>query len=119
LYEQLKKAAKPLSKAAAFIFAALLLALLIAHLFLNPRAPRPLVEPWDEPLVDRARLDADSAFGTRAGEATKSTVPIVTRQGDRSCVEFRSTRRDQAGEYRACYDGRSGELVEEKATAGF
>jgi hypothetical protein len=106
-------------RTAVFILALPLLASLIASAVLYPRATRPLVGPGDAALVERARLDAAAVFRISPAEAAEAAFPIVTRLPGRTCVELRSTRRGRAGNYFACYDGKSERPIEEEATTGF
>lgn len=76
-----------------------------------------LVRPADAPLVERARRDATIAFGGNWSQ--RRTLPVVMRLSDRTCVEFRSFRPDEAGNYVVCYARRGGGKVEELAGTGF
>lgn len=95
----------------------LLLVVLAALAHLYPLAARPLVRPGDMSLVERAHRDADAVFAGAPDD--RDTFPIVIRMTERSCVELRSTRRDESGNYLVCYDNRSGEKIEERATVGY
>ena len=76
-----------------------------------------LVRPGDEPFVERARRDATSILGE--GWRYRETLPVVTRLSDRTCVEFRSFRPDEAGNYVVCYARNGGGKLEEMAGIGF
>lgn len=104
------------SRATTAALAALFLAV-AALAYLYPLAMRPLVRPGDQSLVERARRDADLVFS--GDHADSNTFPIVTRLSHQSCVELRSTLQDKAGNYLVCYDARTNEKIEERATVGF
>ena len=95
------------------ILASLLAAAILGLAILYPRATRPLVTPHDQPLVERAHRSAAAAFGETAQSISRATFPIAIELTDRTCVELRPTRRGNGG-YLACYDTRTGRLVEER-----
>ncbi len=76
-----------------------------------------LVRPGDAPFVERARKDAASAFS--GSRPDRETLPVVMRLSDRTCVEFRSFRPAEAGNYLVCYARDGGEKLEERAAIGF
>jgi|GEM_PF-4092713 len=97
---------------AVLILALVLAASVIGLAVLYPRATRQLVAPHEQPLVERAQRAAAAAFGTNSEEITRSTFPIAIQLSDRTCLELRPTRRGDGG-YLACYDNRTGRMVEE------
>jgi hypothetical protein len=96
----------------------LLAASLAANVWLYPRATRPLVQPSQQGLVERARRHAGKAYGADATRQARVTFPIVMTLSDRSCVELRSTRKDRVGDFLACYDPKTGQLLEAHRAGG-
>jgi hypothetical protein len=96
----------------------LLAASLAANVWLYPRATRVLVQPAEQPLVERARRHAARAYGADAARQARVTYPIVMTLSDRTCVELRSTREDRAGNFLACYDPKTGQLLEARRAGG-
>jgi hypothetical protein len=91
---------------------------LAANLYLYQRPPRPMVQPEQQALVERARRHAAAAYGADAAEQARLTYPIVFQLADRTCVELRSTRDDRAGNFIACYDPKTGQRLEANRAAG-
>jgi hypothetical protein len=93
----------------------LLVVVLLFHAFLWPRAAWLFVPAGDRPLVERALAAAASNFSNTTPEDFRwRTRPVVARSVGRVCVTLAVTRRPVHG-YSACYDERSGEVVEERA----
>ena len=82
---------------------------------LYPRATRSLVEPYQQPFVERAQREAARAFGTTPEGMARMSFPIALKLVDQTCVQLKPIRRGD-GVYLACYDTRTGKLVEERVS---
>jgi flagellar basal body-associated protein FliL len=100
------------------ILGVLLMGAAIGLAILYPRATRSLAQPQHQPLVQRAEQEAAATFHHSPEYQRRITFPVVMELSDRTCVELRSTAADGAGNYLACYSP-SGQVLEERATAGF
>lgn len=96
----------------------LLIAAVAGLAILYPRATRSLVQPQQQPIVDRAEREAAATFRHSPEDQRRITFPMVMEMSDRTCVELRSSAGDGGGNYLACYS-RGGEVLEERATVGF
>lgn len=96
----------------AAMLAILLVGALAAIAILYPRATRPLVAEHQHALVAAAQRDAATFFGANADEIRRRSFPIVISLSDRTCVELKPLHGGNGG-YVACYDAKSGHLVEE------
>ncbi|MGA9582259.1 MAG: hypothetical protein WBR13_09865 [Allosphingosinicella sp.] len=96
------------------LLAILLIGALIAVAVCYPRATRPLVAEHQRVLVERAQRDAAVFFGGKSTGIKENSFAVVMRLSDRTCVELKPLRRGNGG-YLACYDERSGRIVEELA----
>ena len=67
----------------------------------------------------RGQVKGAGAFTFSPKYESRLPRPRVTRHRDRSCVFLATDRRDGGGSYYACYDRRTGALVEERVTIGF
>jgi hypothetical protein len=92
------------------LLACMLAASIALNVVLYPAATRPLVSEGDQPLIERT-IAMYAARGGREEELRHHFFPIVTRLTNRDCVELRS--RHERGRVGACYDRRSGAIVEE------
>ena len=104
---------------AAALAVALLLAALIAYAFLWPRAAWLLVPAADRAIVERALAGTDASFGGTTVEDWRWMArPVVIRAPGRVCVVIETHRsaafHGRSG-YRACYDERTGEVLEERS----
>jgi hypothetical protein len=99
--------------------AALLLAALLFYAFLWPRAAWLFVAGRDRPVVERALTGAAASFSGMAPEEFRWTArPSVIRSPGRVCVlmvMWRAQPFHGRSGYKACYDGRTGEGIEERA----
>lgn len=97
----------------------LLLAALLAYAFLWPRAAWLFVSARDRPVVERALAGAASSFSDMGPEDWRWTArPAVIRSAGRVCVlivAWRGTAFHGRSGYKACYDERNGEVIEERA----
>ena len=100
------------------LLSALLALSLVANLYLYSRSGRPVVQPGQEKLVERARRHAAAAYGADAAKQARATYPIVFELSDRTCVELRSTREDRIGNFLACYNPVTGQRLEAHRAAG-
>lgn len=92
----------------------LLLAALLFHAFLWPRAAWLFVPEQDRPMVERALAGAAASFsGDTAEDFRWKARPVVTRSASQVCVILAVTRPYHG--YSACYDARTGETIEERA----
>jgi len=106
------------SRLAAAAALVLMLAALLFNAWLWPRAAWYLVPASDRPLTERALRDGAANFaGTTADSYRWRTRPIVSRSPGLDCVALATGSRYGGGSYRACYDARTGELVEERASS--
>jgi hypothetical protein len=100
---------------AAAILLSLLLAALLAHAFLWPRAAWLAVPARDRPAVERALAEAAASFSGDSREDFRwKARPAVARSAGRVCVTLAVERRPAHG-YSACYDERTGETIEQRA----
>jgi hypothetical protein len=100
---------------AAAIALSLLLAALLAYAFLWPRSAWLFVPARDRPVVERALAEAAAAFADTTPEDFRWTArPVVARSAGQVCVTLAAARRPFHG-YRACYDSRTGRVLEERA----
>jgi hypothetical protein len=90
----------------------LLVASLAGNIILYPRATRPLFSEGDRPLIQRT-IAAAASSGEHE-EQMRTLFPVVMHLADRSCVELRS--RYERGHYGACYNSRTGELLDQTAS---
>lgn len=91
----------------------LLAAAVICLAFLYPLATRRMVASHDQPLVERARQEAAVAFGMTPEEIARKSFPVAIRLSDSTCVELRPLHEGD-GSYLACYDNRTGHVLEER-----
>ena len=73
------------------------------------------VSEQDRPYVDRALGEAVAIFNSTPERYRRYTAPNVYRRPGRTCVALMSVLHNDGGSYSACYDDRSGEIVEERA----
>lgn len=97
----------------------LLLAALLFYAFLWPRAAWPFLPAQDRPVVERALAGAAASFSDTTAEDFRWLArPSVIRRPGRVCVIIVMWRaqpfHDRAG-YKACYDVRTGTVLEERA----
>ncbi len=93
----------------------LLIAFLVAQAFLWPRAAWLFIPARDRPAVERALAAAAASFAdTTAEDIRWRTRPRVARFAGRTCITLAAAPRPVFG-YRACYDDRTGEAVDELA----
>ena len=96
----------------------LLLAALIAHAFLWPRAAWLLVPADDRPVVGRALAGTAASFGgTTAEDWRWMARPVVIRSPGRVCVlivDWRPNPFHGKGGYKACYESGTGRVLEER-----
>ncbi|HEU0099909.1 MAG TPA: hypothetical protein VFQ67_14185 [Allosphingosinicella sp.] len=105
---------------AAAIVLSLLLALLIAYAFLWPRAAWLLIATRDRAVVERALAGAAANFSNTTPEDWRWMArPAVVRSRGRACVVILAWHpqpfHGRSG-YKACYDARTGAVVEERAS---
>ena len=98
------------------LLAILLMASLAMNVALYPKATRPVVGEADQPLIERTiAMHSIGANGVEHGQYLRHHFfPIVVHLADRDCVELRS--RHGRGHAGACYDRRTGEVLEETAS---
>ena len=96
----------------------LLLAACIAIAFLYPLSTRFVIAAEHEEIVEKARRDARNLFRD-GGENDRKTFPVVMKLSDRTCVELRPRVVNRVAPYVACYDNRTGEVLEERVEIGF
>jgi hypothetical protein len=97
----------------------LLLAALLFYAFLWPRADWLFVAAHDRPIVERALAGAAATFSDTTPEDFRWMArPAVFRSPGRVCVVILSWRAQpfhgRFG-YKACYDVRTGQMLEERA----
>jgi hypothetical protein len=97
----------------------LLLAALLAYAFLWPRVAWLAVPAGDKAVVERALAGASASFSGATPDDFRWTArPTVIRSPGRVCVlivSWRATAFHGRSGYKACYDGRTGEVLEERA----
>ncbi|PBN42453.1 hypothetical protein [Sphingobium sp. D43FB] len=110
-----------MQKYSRYVILALIALLIAAGLTiakLYPLANSVVIQPGDASVVSKAMSDAQKLFRTESIN-NASRLPLVMRMSDRICVELRPYSNDPAGTYLACYDNRSGHLIEEQAIGGY
>jgi hypothetical protein len=99
--------------------ASLLVAALLLYAFLWPRAEWLFVPAGDRHVVERALAGAAASFSDTTPEDFRWTArPAVIRTPGRVCVlivSWRGTAFHGRSGYQACYDERTGKLIEERA----
>lgn len=97
----------------------LLVAALLLYAFLWPRAAWLFVPARDRPVVERALAGAAASFSDATPDDFRWTArPTVFRLPGRVCVlivSWRGTAYHGRSGYKACYDARTGAVVEERA----
>ncbi|HYJ82763.1 MAG TPA: hypothetical protein VEW26_07980 [Allosphingosinicella sp.] len=97
----------------------LLLAALLFHAFLWPRAAWLFVDGRDRPAVERALAGAAASFsGITPEDFRWMARPAVIRPPGRVCVlivMWRAQPFHGRSGYKACYDARTGAVLEERA----
>lgn len=97
----------------------LLLAALLFYAFLWPRAAWLFVAAGDRPVVERALAGAVASFShTTRDDLRWTATPAVIRSPGRACVlivSWRGTAFHGRSGYKACFDERTGKLLEERA----
>jgi hypothetical protein len=101
--------------ASTLLACALLLAALAAFAlrFSHSAAWRLPVEQW--PWVERTLGVAAAGSGRTREEFRRTTRPRLWNRRGEICVALRSHRKHGDGSYQACFDRRSGHLVEERS----
>lgn len=94
----------------------LLAAATVAIAILYLRAVRPSVAAHQQPLVERTQRQAASEFRVKPESITETSYPLVMELTDKTCVELRPYQQGDGG-YLACYNTRTGRLVETRATS--
>ena len=98
---------------------ALLVAALLFYAFLWPRAAWLFVAARDRPVVERALAGAAASFSDTSPEDWRWLArPVVTRPEGQICVlieTWHSQLFHETPGYKACYDDRTGEMIEERA----
>lgn len=98
---------------------ALLLAALLGYAFLWPRAAWLAVPAGDKAVVERALAGASASFSKTTPDDFRWTArPTIFRSPGRVCVlivSWRGTAFHGTSGYKACYDERTGEVLEERA----
>jgi hypothetical protein len=97
----------------------LLLAALLVYALLWPRAAWLFVAARDRPAVERALAGAAAVFaGTTPEDLRWTDRPSVIRPPGQVCVlivAWRAQPFHGGSGYKACYDERTGEVIEERA----
>ena len=102
-----------MARAGVIVLVGLLMASLAGNVLLYPAARQPLSEVEDQPLIDRT-MAMHTIGGGRTDVNGTDFFPIVIHAGDRSCVEIR--HRHRLGNIGACFDRRTGEVLEETSS---